>query len=482
MVERLVEKAAGQLGLAPDEIRRRNLIPSAEMPYRVPLDITYDSGDYARNLDDGMALAGWSGFAGRRAEAQARGRLRGIGMAVYVESTIGDPAEHVSIRFRDDGGVSLSSGTGASGQGHETTYAQLLGESLGIPFEAVTLIEGDSDDLPAGGGTGGSRSTYMVALAIEDGAAKVIEKGTQVAANLLEVAPADIRFDDGSFAIAGTDRAIDIMELAARARDPANVPDGMEPGLDADGRTETFDGTFPNGCHICEVEVDPDTGAVDIVNYAAVNDFGRIVNPVLVDGQVHGGVAQGLGQAVFENCVYDEHSGQLLSGSFMDYCLPRADDLPDFALATNEVPTSQNPARHQGLRRGGVDSGAGSRGERRPRCPQGARRHRYRHAAHAGARVARYRNSLRISRSCPLRSTTSSPTCPTASSARPGRSASSPATSTPASATTPTAWGSAPGGCRNTHRRCSPTGSFATDPASSPCASRWRGPAISTGR
>ena len=343
VVERLVEKAAGQIGLAPDEIRRRNLIPAADMPYQVPLDITYDSGDYARNLDDGMALAGWSGFAGRRAEAQARGRLRGIGMAVYVESTVGDPAEHVSIRFRDDGGVSLSSGTGASGQGHETTYAQLLGESLGIPFEAVTLIEGDSDDLPAGGGTGGSRSTYMVALAIEDGAAKVIEKGTQVAANLLEVAPADIRFDDGSFAIAGTDRAIDIMELAARAKDPANVPDGMEPGLDADGRTETLDGTFPNGCHICEVEVDPDTGAVDIVNYAAVNDFGRIVNPVLVDGQVHGGVAQGLGQAVFENCVYDEHSGQLLSGSFMDYCLPRADDLPDFALATNEVPTNQNP-------------------------------------------------------------------------------------------------------------------------------------------
>ena len=343
VVERLVDKAAAALGLAPDAIRRRNLIPAAAMPYQVPLDITYDSGDYARNLDDGMALAGWSGIAGRRAEAAARGRLRGIGMAVYVESTVGDPAEHVSIRFRDDGGVTLSSGTGASGQGHETTYAQLLGESLGIPFEAVELIEGDSDDLPAGGGTGGSRSTYMVALAIEDGAAKVIDKGTRVAANLLEAAPSDIRFADGSFAIAGTDRAIDIMTLAAQARDPANLPEGVEPGLDADGRIETFDGTFPNGCHICEVEVDPETGAVEIVAYAAANDFGRVVNPVLVDGQVHGGVAQGLGQAVFENCVYDEHSGQLLSGSFMDYCLPRADDLPPFALATNGVPTNQNP-------------------------------------------------------------------------------------------------------------------------------------------
>ena len=344
VVERLVDKAAARLGLAPDEIRRRNLIPAAAMPYPVPLlDITYDSGDYARLLEDSMALAGWSGFAARRAEAAARGRLRGIGMAVYVESTVGDPAEHVSIRFQDDGGVNLSSGTGASGQGHETTYAQLLSESLGIPFEAVRLIEGDSDDLPAGGGSGGSRSTYMVALAIEDGAAKVVEKGTRLAASLLEAAPDDIRFADGTFAIAGTDRGIDIMTLAAQAKDPANLPEGMEPGLDADGRTETFEGTFPNGCHICEVEVDPETGAVEIAGYAAANDFGRVVNPMLVDGQVHGGVAQGLGQAVFESCVYDEESGQLLSGSFMDYCLPRADDLPDFLLTNNDVPSGQNP-------------------------------------------------------------------------------------------------------------------------------------------
>ena len=343
VVERLVDKAAARLGLTPDAIRRRNLIPADAMPYQVPLDITYDSGDYARNLDDGMALAGWSGFAARRTEAAARGRLRGIGMAVYVESTVGDPAEHVAIRFGSDGGVTLSAGTQASGQGHATTYAQLLSESLGIPFEAIELIEGDSDDLPGGGGTGGSRSTYMASLAINDGAAKVIEKGTKVAANLLEVAPADIRFADGTFAIAGTDRAIDIMTLAAQAMDPANLPEGMEPGLDANGRTETFDGTFPNGCHICEVEVDPETGVVALAAYAAVNDFGRIVNPQLVDGQVHGGVAQGLGQAVFENCVYDAQSGQLLSGSFMDYCLPRADDLPPFALGTNGVPTGQNP-------------------------------------------------------------------------------------------------------------------------------------------
>ena len=343
VVERLVDKAAAALALSPDEIRRRNVIPAGAMPCRVPLDLVYDSGDYARNLEDGMALADWRGFPARRAGSAARGRLRGIGMAVYVESTVGDPSEHVAIRFGADDRVTLLAGTRASGQGHATTYAQLLGETLGVPFEAVDVIEGDSDDLPAGGGTGGSRSTYMAALAIEDGTAKVIEKGRRLAADLLEAAPADIRFADGRFSIAGTDRAIDIMALAARARE-AGAPAGEEaPGLDSEGRAEAADGTFPNGCHVCEVEVDPETGAVTIVGYAAVNDFGRIVNPLLVDGQVHGGVAQGLGQAVFENCVYDAGSGQLLSGSFMDYCLPRADDFPPFALATNDAPTAQNP-------------------------------------------------------------------------------------------------------------------------------------------
>lgn len=343
VVERLADKAAAALGLSPGEMRRRNVIPAEAMPYRVPLDLVYDSGDYARNLEDGMALADWRGFPARRAGSAARGRLRGIGMAVYVESTVGDPSEHVAIRFGADDRVTLLAGTRASGQGHATTYAQLLGETLGIPFEAVDVIEGDSDDLPAGGGTGGSRSTYMAALAIEDGAAMVIEKGRRLAADLLEAAPADIRFADGRFSIAGTDRAIEIMALAARARE-ARAPAGEEaPGLDSEGRAETADGTFPNGCHVCEVEVDPETGAVTIAGYAAVNDFGRIVNPLLVDGQVHGGVAQGLGQAVFENCVYDARSGQLLSGSFMDYCLPRADDLPPFALATNDAPTAQNP-------------------------------------------------------------------------------------------------------------------------------------------
>ena len=229
----------------------------------------------------------------------------------------------------------------------------------------------------------------MVALAIEDGAAKVIDKGTQVAANILEVAPADIRFADGDFAIAGTDRAIDIMTLAAQAKDPANLPEGMEPGLDANGQTETFEGTFPNGCHICEVEIDPETGALELVNYAAANDFGRIVNPVLVDGQVHGGVAQGLGQAVFENCVYDE-AIRAAALRLVHGLLPAA-RRRHAALRARFQRRADQPesARHQGLRRGGGDPGAGGRGERRARCAQGARRHRYRHAAHPGARLAR---------------------------------------------------------------------------------------------
>ncbi len=354
LVERVIDKAALEMGIGPDELRRRNFIPAEAMPYATPLDITYDSGDYARNLEDATSLAGWSDIATRRAESAERGRLRGIGMAVYVESTVGDPGENVSITFESDDTVTLRAGTGGSGQGHLTTYGQLLAEALGIPLDAVELVEGDTDDLPRGGGTGGSRSTYSAGMAIKDGADKIIAKGREIAAALLEAAPDDIRFGDGAFEIKGTDRRIDIMTLAARARDPANLPEGMEPGLDTLGECHDVEGTFPNGCHICEVEVDPETGVVAIVAYAAVNDFGRVVNPMLVDGQVHGGLAQGLGQAVFENCVYDPDSGQLLTGSFMDYCLPRADDLPAFSLATNEIPTTLNPLGIKGCGEAGA--------------------------------------------------------------------------------------------------------------------------------
>ncbi|HJN61974.1 MAG TPA: molybdopterin cofactor-binding domain-containing protein, partial [Alphaproteobacteria bacterium] len=342
VVERLVDKAGRETGLGAVEIRRRNVIPADQMPYASPVDIVYDSGNFEKNLDDCLNFADWFGFAGRRALAHERGKLRGIGMALYVESTVGDPNESITIRFNQDDTVTLTAGTKSSGQGHGTIFAQFLHETLGMPFDKIIYEEGDTDALPQGGGSGGSRSTYMVAAAVKLGADKIIEKGKQLAAHLLETSASDIRFDSGEFTVAGTDRAIAIMALAAAARDTANLPAGMEPGLDESAQSEIEDPTIPNGCHICEVEVDPDTGALALEIYTAVNDFGRVVNPQMLEGQIHGGLAQGLGQAVFENCVYDSDSGQLLSGSFMDYCLPRADDMPEFYLATNEVLTEHS--------------------------------------------------------------------------------------------------------------------------------------------
>ncbi len=342
VVERLVDKAGRETGLGSVEIRRRNIIQAEQMPYVTPMDITYDSGNFEKNLDDCITSADWHGFPQRRALVHERGKLRGIGMALYVESTVGDPNESISIRFNGDDTVTLTGGTKSSGQGHGTVFSQFLHETLGVPFDKIIYEEGDTDALPQGGGSGGSRSSYMIAEAVKIGADKIIEKGTQLAAHLLETSAADIRFSDGTFSVAGTDRSIDVMALAVAARDTAKLPDGMEPGLDEDAQSEIEDPTIPNGCHICEVEIDPDTGALVLETYTAVNDFGRVINPQLLEGQIHGGLSQGIGQAVFENCTYDSESGQLLSGSFMDYCLPRADDMPEFFLSTNEVLTEQN--------------------------------------------------------------------------------------------------------------------------------------------
>ncbi|MFP6690940.1 MAG: xanthine dehydrogenase family protein molybdopterin-binding subunit, partial [Alphaproteobacteria bacterium] len=342
VVERLVDKAGRETGLGAVEIRRRNVIQAEQMPYTTPMDIVYDTGDFEKNMDDCLSFADWFGFAQRRALAHERGKLRGIGLALYVESTVGDPNESISIQFTENDSVILRAGTKSSGQGHGTIFSQFLHETLGVPFDKIFYEEGDTDTLSQGGGSGGWRSTYMVAVAVKLGADKIIEKGKQLAAHLLETSAADIRFEDGTFTVAGTDRSMDIMALAVAARDTANLPDGMEPGLDERAQSEITDPTLPNGCHICEVEIDPSTGALELDTYTAVNDFGRVVNPQLLEGQIHGGLAQGLGQAVFENCVYDSDSGQLISGSFMDYCLPRADDMPEFFLATNEVLTEQN--------------------------------------------------------------------------------------------------------------------------------------------
>jgi carbon-monoxide dehydrogenase large subunit len=354
LVERLIDRAARALDLPRDEIRRRNLIAQGAMPYATPVGLTYDSGDYAACLDACLEEAGWSAFEARRQTAAKAGRLRGLGMSLYVESTAGDPLEAADLRFTDDDRLKVWLGTKSSGQGHETTYAQFLNEMLGVPFDRIDILEGDSDAVPQGGGTGGSRSIYMAGMALKDGSERIIEKGRKLAAHLLEAAPGDIRFVEGDFKIAGTDRRIDILTLAAKARDPRNLPEGMTPGLDEKGRYDFAGCTFPNGCHAAEVEIDPETGKVALLRYTAVNDFGRVVNPLLLEAQVHGGVAQGIGQALLENVAYDPESGQILAASFMDYCMPRADDLPGFRVSATNVPCPTNPLGVKGCGEAGA--------------------------------------------------------------------------------------------------------------------------------
>ena len=342
LLERLIDKAARELAIGSDELRRRNFVPPEDMPYEGPLDVTYDSGEFARNVDDCMRLADWDGYDARRKASEARGRLRGIGMAAYVEKTGTHPVEMAEIRFEESGRVRVFMGTMSSGQGHYTTFAQLVQEKLGIPYDAIDVIQGDTDNLPEGGGTGGSRSSYVGGTAIYLAAEKIKAKAAALAAHLLEVAEADLSFEDGDYTVIGTDRSIGLLELAAAARDPARLPAGMAPGLDERGRAEVTSFTYPNGCHICEVEIDPETGAIEVDRYRAVNDFGTVINPMVIDGQVHGGIAQGLSQALREHYVVDRATGQPLSSSFMDYGLVRADELPSFVLERHEVPCRTN--------------------------------------------------------------------------------------------------------------------------------------------
>jgi carbon-monoxide dehydrogenase large subunit len=349
VVERLMDKAARELGLAPDALRRRNFIPPSAMPYRHPMGFTFDSGEFERNMDEAMRRAMWSAFEARRAEASGRGRLRGIGLSSYIECSVGFGYEAAEIRFPEDGGVEIVAGTMSAGQGHETVWAQMLTEQLGVPFEAVRLVQGDTDRVGTGGGTAGSRSTYMAAGAMRLSADKVIEKGRLLVAALLAEPPDGIVFADGLFRAVGSNRSMHVMEVAELARRaatldlPAAVREALADGLDSGATFQHDVSTFPNGCHVCEVEIDPDTGKVEVVRYVAVDDFGRIVNPMVVDGQVHGGVAQGLGQALMEHCLYDPASGQLVTGSLLDYALPRAGDLCPIELAYNEVPCATSP-------------------------------------------------------------------------------------------------------------------------------------------
>jgi carbon-monoxide dehydrogenase large subunit len=343
LMERLMDAAAREVGEDRAEFRRKNFIPSSAMPFKTAAGEIYDSGEFAQVMDTALKGADWSGFARRRSDAAARGLRRGIGLSYYIESTMGDPQEAAKIAFEDDGTVSVMVGTQSNGQGHETAYTQLVNDRLGVPFDKIRIVQGDTAKLKWGGGTGGSRSLTAEGMAIRDASELVIERGRHYAAQEFETAATDIEFvrAAGEFRVIGTDRRIGILELAAKARS-MTPPEGGAPGLDAEAMAKIDAWTFPNGCHVAEVEVDPDTGTTRIVNYVAVDDFGVVLNPLLVAGQVHGGVVQGLGQALMEHAVYDD-GGQLLTGSFMDYAMPHAADMPSFRVSTVEVPCRNNP-------------------------------------------------------------------------------------------------------------------------------------------
>ena len=352
-MERLVDQAARETGRDPVELRRRNMIPTAAMPFEAASGQRYDSGDFAALLDDCVALADWQGFPARRAAAKAAGRLRGIGLACYLEVTSPPRAEMGGIRFEADGTVSMITGTLDYGQGHAGTFAQILVDRLGIPFDSFRLVQGDSDELIAGGGTIGSRSTITSGGAMVEAADKVIERGRLLAGHLLEAAAADVEFAEGQFRIVGTDRAIGLLELAERLRAMDAPPAELPAGLDVALKSEPLPSSYPNGCHIAEVEIDPETGTVEVVSYVVVDDFGTLINPMLVEGQVHGGIAQGLGQALMEQVRYDGE-GQPVTGSFMDYAMPRADQMPDFRFASHPVPATTNPLGVKGCGEAGT--------------------------------------------------------------------------------------------------------------------------------
>jgi carbon-monoxide dehydrogenase large subunit len=341
LIERLIDIAARRNGWDPVDLRRRNMI--AAFPYRSALGMTIDCGRFAANLDDALAQARDPAFMGRRADAAACGRLRGFGVGCFLETARGTPNEFAEIRFDPDGRISLILGTQSNGQGHETSYPQIAASLLGLPLERFRLVQADTRVVPRGAGHGGARSMHQGGTALVKAAEMVIEKGRRIAAGLLQADSAEIVFAEGRFTVPGTERGIDLPAVARAAADPANLPEGMAPGL-ASSVYNMLDGfTFPNGCHIAEVEIDLETGVVTLERYTAVDDYGRLINPLLTAGQVQGGVAQGIGQALLEHTVYDPDSSQLLSGSLMDYALPRADDLPPFDITLAELPTAANP-------------------------------------------------------------------------------------------------------------------------------------------
>jgi len=368
LLERIVDLAADETGVDPAELRRRNFIPKDAYPYQTPVALQYDSGDYFTTLDQALQAADYRGVEARRQEAARRGKYRGIGIATYIEAcgiapsavvgSLGARAglfESAAVRVHPTGSVSVLTGSHSHGQGHETTFAQVVSDGLGIPIESIEIVHGDTAKIPYGMGTYGSRSLAVGGTAIVKAMDKIVAKGRKIAAHLLEASEADIEFKDGKFSVAGTDRSKTLAEIALTAYVPHNYPhEELEPGLDETAFYDPKNFTFPSGAYVAEIEIDPDTGRTDILNFTASDDFGRIINPLIVSGQVHGGLAQGIGQAMLEGCVYDKETGQLLTGSYNDYAMPRADDLPSFALSTHTTLCTHNPLGVKGCGEAGA--------------------------------------------------------------------------------------------------------------------------------
>ncbi|HZD91928.1 MAG TPA: molybdopterin cofactor-binding domain-containing protein, partial [Pseudolabrys sp.] len=350
IIERLIDMAADLHGFDPVELRRRNLVRPEEMPYRNPTGVTYDCGEYERVMDEARELAAWDSFPQRRKEARKRGKLRGLGLANYIELTMGNPRERAEVIVHPQGKVDVIVGTLSSGQGHETSFTQCVSEWLGVPFEDVRLVQGDTEIVPVGGGSHSGRSMRFAGMVMGRATDKVIERGRAIAGILLQAGNKPVNFDGGRLYLGDNGAEIGLFDVARAAAEREDLPDHLRGPLSAE-HDETFKvGGFPYGSHACEVEIDPETGALEVVGYAAVDDVGRAVNPMILHGQTHGGITQGVGQALWEHCVYEPGSGQLLTASFMDYAMPRADKLPSYKTALSEVPAPGNPL---GVRAGG---------------------------------------------------------------------------------------------------------------------------------
>jgi len=354
VIERMLDEAARELGMDPAELRAKNMITPEAMPITTALGLTYDCGAFPENQARVLEMADYAGFEARRSEARARGKLRGIGIANPIERAASPSPDFAEVRFSTDGTATVLMGTKSQGQGHETVYKQIVGERLGLNPADIRVIDGDTDRVAFGIGTMGSRSTVIGGSALHNASGKIEAKARKIAAHQLEASEADIEFSEGVFRVAGTDSEISLKDVAKASFLPAKLPKGMEPGLYETATFAPDQDTYPNGSHVCEVEIDPDTGTVELINYNVVDDVGVMINPTIVKGQIHGGIAQGVGQILMEQVAYDPDSGQLLSGSFMDYAMPRADNFGKIEIASNEVPTQRNPLGVKGAGEAGT--------------------------------------------------------------------------------------------------------------------------------